>query len=110
MKIRNPQTTHSMAITLSHPVLDEVLRKHGAKPNDLAAIDRIFGGADGYYWYHTMRHMCPRTGVIVWADADEMRAALQGHEDETAREDEVKPQALGDAHVAAIAALLGDGQ
>jgi hypothetical protein len=62
---------------------------------------------DGYYWYHTMRHMCPRTQVMVWADADEMRSALQDHENETAAEDEVKPQELKDAHVAAIAALLG---
>ena len=97
-----------MPLTLSHPVLDEVLRKHGIKPNDLAGIDRLFGGADGYYWYHTMRHLCPRTETIVWADDEEMRAALQDHENETAAEDEVKPQALRDEHVEAIARLLAD--
>lgn len=97
-----------MSLTLSHPVLDEVLRKHGIKPNDLAGIDRLFGGADGYYWYHTMRHMCPRTETIVWADDEEMRTALQDHENETAAEDEVKPQALRDEHVEAIARLLAD--
>lgn len=97
-----------MPLTLSHPVLDDVLRKHGIKPNDLAGIDRLFGGVDGYYWYHTMRHMCPRTETIVWADDDEMRAALQDHENETAAEDEVKPQVLRDEHVEAIARLLAD--
>ncbi|HUR88612.1 MAG TPA: hypothetical protein VMZ74_05945 [Ramlibacter sp.] len=95
-----------MPFTLSHEVLDNVLRSHGVKSNDLRGIDKLFGGADGYYWYHTMRHLCPRTEVIVWSGMDEMRAALQGHEDETAAEDEVKPQALQDAHLAAIAALL----
>ncbi len=97
-----------MPLTLSHPVLDAVLRNHGIKPNDLAGIDRLFGGADGYYWYHTMRHLCPRTETIVWADDEEMRAALQDHENETAAEDEVKPQALRDEHVEAIARLLAD--
>ena len=50
-----------MTFILSHQVLDEVLARHRVKPNDLAGIDRLFGGADGYYWYHTMRHLCPRT-------------------------------------------------
>ena len=95
-----------MPLTLSHSVLDDILRKNGIKPNDLAGIDRLFGGADGYYWYHTMRHLCPRGETIVWADADEMREAVQGHENETAAEDEVKPQQLKDAHLDAIAGLL----
>jgi hypothetical protein len=96
-----------MTFILSHQVLDDLLRKHGIKPNDLSGIDRLFGGADGYYWYHTLRHMCPRGEVITWSSAEEMRAAVQGHEDETAAEDEVKPQALKDAHVAAMAQHLG---
>jgi len=96
-----------MPFILSHQVLDDVLRKHGVKPNDLAGVDRLFGGADGYYWYHTMRHMCPRSEVIVWASLEEMRAALQGHENETAEEDGVRPQQLQEAHLAAIASLLG---
>lgn len=95
-----------MPLTLSHPVLDEILRKHQVKSNDLAGIDKLFGGADGYYWYHTMRHLCPRDEVMTWPDAESVRAALQAYEDETAAEDEVKPQALKDAHVAAIAQLL----
>ncbi|KQT11221.1 hypothetical protein [Ramlibacter sp. Leaf400] len=97
-----------MPFTLSHKVLDEVLQKHKVKPNDLAGIDRLFGGADGYYWYHTMRHMCPRSETIVWVSQEEMRSALQEHENETAAEDEVKPQVLKEAHLAAIAALLAD--
>jgi cytochrome P450 len=95
-----------MPLTLSHKILDDILQKHGIKPNDLAAIDKLFGGADGYYWYHTMRHMCPRGEVMVWSSAEEMRAALQDHENETAAEDEVKPQVLKESHVAAIAGLL----
>jgi hypothetical protein len=95
-----------MPFTLSHKVLDDVLRKHGVKPNDLARIDTLFGGEDGYYWYHTMRHLCPRTGVVVWESEEELQAALQDHENQTAAEDEVKPQQLKEAHVAAIARLL----
>lgn len=95
-----------MPFTLSHQVLDDVLRKHAVKPNDLSGIDRLFGGADGYYWFHTMRHMCPKTEVIVWSTPEEIRSALQEHENETAAEDEVKPQLLKEAHVAAIARLL----
>jgi hypothetical protein len=95
-----------MPFILSHPVLDEALQAHGLKPNDLAGIDRLLGGPDGYYWYHTMRHLCPRQEVIVWATEEDMRAALQSYENKTAAEDEVKPQVLQDAHVAAIARLL----
>ncbi|MGE4240653.1 hypothetical protein [Ramlibacter sp.] len=98
-----------MPYILSHDVLDDVLKKHKIKSNDLTGIDKLFGGADGYYWYHTMRHLCPRGEVMVWRTVDELRASIQGHEDETAAEDEVKPQALKDAHVEAIAALLSTG-
>ena len=95
-----------MKFILSHQVLDEILQKHRVKSNDLAAIDKLFGGADGYYWYHTLRHMCPKNEVMVWNSEEAMRAAVQGHENETAAEDEVKPQLLKDAHVAAMAKLL----
>jgi hypothetical protein len=95
-----------MPLILSHQVLDELLQKHRIKSNDLAGIDRLFGGADGYYWYHTLRHLCPKKEVMVWNGAEEMRAAVQAHEDETAAEDEVKPQELKPEHVAAIASLL----
>lgn len=97
-----------MPFTLSHQALDDVLKKHGTKPNDLAGIDRLFGGADGYYWYHTMRHMCPKGEVITWGSQEEMRSALQEHENETAAEDEVKPQVLKESHLAAIAGLLAN--
>lgn len=95
-----------MTYILSHQLLDDILKNHRIKSNDLAGIDKLFGGADGYYWYHTMRHMCPRNQEIVWRSEEEMRAAIQGHEDETAAEDEVKPQMLKDSHLAAIAGLL----
>ena len=95
-----------MTFILSHQVLDDILQKHRIKSNDLSAIDRLFGGADGYYWYHTLRHMCPKKDVMVWGSQDEIRAAVQGHENETAAEDEVKPQQLKDEHLAAIASHL----
>ena len=97
-----------MPFTLSHQVLDNVLRKRGLRPNDLAGIDRLFGGVDGYYWYHTMRHLCPKGQVIVYADLAELCAALQDHENETAAEDEVKPQQLQERHLTAIADLLSN--
>lgn len=95
-----------MAFILTHQLLDEILQKNQVKPNDLAGIDRLFGGADGYYWYHTLRHMCPRGGTITWDDEAQLRTAVQGHEDDTAAEDEVKPQPLKDEHVAALVRLL----
>jgi hypothetical protein len=95
-----------MPFILSHQVLDEVLQKHRVKSNDLAGIDKLFGGPDGYYWYHTMRHMCPKKEVIVWANREDMRAALQNHENQTAEEDEVKPQVVKEEHLAAIGRLL----
>ena len=95
-----------MKFTLSHQLLDDILKNHKLKSNDLAGIDKLFGGADGYYWYHTMRHMCPKGAVMTWSSEEELRAAVQGHEDETAAEDEVKPQALKDSHLAAISKLL----
>jgi len=97
-----------MPFTLSHQVLDDVLRQRGLRPNDLAGIDRLFGGVDGYYWYHTMRHLCPKGEVIVYADLAELCAALQDHENETAAEDEVKPQQLQERHLSAIASALSN--
>jgi hypothetical protein len=96
-----------MTFILSHQVLDDVLQKHRVKPNDLSAIDKLFGGADGYYWYHSMRHLCPKTEIMIWRSREDMRAALQGHENETAAEDEVKPLELSEAHLDAIAGHLG---
>lgn len=95
-----------MTFILSHQVLDDILQSHRLKSNDLTGIDKLFGGADGYYWYHTLRHLCPKKEVIVWASAEAMRAAVQGHEDATAAEDEVKPQILKESHLAAMASLL----
>jgi len=91
---------------LSHQALDEILGKNGVKPTDLAAIDKLFGGADGYYWYHTMRHLCPKTEAMVWATAQDLGDALQNFENRTAEEDEVRPQVLKESHLTAIAKLL----
>ena len=43
---------------------------------------------------------------MVWHGEAAMRAAVQGHENETAAEDEVKPQQLKDEHLAAMVRLL----
>jgi hypothetical protein len=94
-----------MTFTVSRQHLDEILKTHKLRSNDLAGIDKLFGGADGYYWYHTLKQMA-EDDSLSWDSEEQMRAAIQGHENATAAEDEVKPQALGDAHVAAIAALL----
>ncbi|MBA2961133.1 MULTISPECIES: hypothetical protein [Ramlibacter] len=96
-----------MTFTLSHAVLDEILARHRIRSNDLTGIDKLFGGADGYYWYHTLRHLCPKGEVMTWSTQEELRAAVQGIEDETAAEDEVKPQQLRPEHLAAIAGHLG---
>ena len=105
-----PTSSHArdipIAIILSHQVLDEILQSHRIKSNDLTGIDKLFGGADGYYWYHTLRHMCPKNEVMVWTDAEAMRAAVQEHENASAAEDEVKPQVLREELVAAMARLL----
>jgi len=95
-----------MPFILSHQILDDLLQAQRVKSNDLAGIDKLFGGADGYYWYHTLRHLCPKKDVIVWNSEEAMRAAVQGHEDGTAAEDEVKPQQLKDEHLAAMVRLL----
>ena len=98
-----------MSFLLSHAALDAILQKNGLKPNDLSGIDKLFGGADGYYWYHTMRHLCPKGEEMSWDTEAALRASLQGYEDDTAAEDEVKPQQLRDEHLAAIARLLATG-
>ena len=95
-----------MPFIVSHQLLDELLQKHRVKSNDLAGIDKLFGGADGYYWYHTLRHMCPKSEVLIWKTEQDMLAAVQGHENSTAEEDEVKPQILREGHLAAMVQLL----
>lgn len=95
-----------MSFIVSHQVLDDILKKHRVQTRDLAAIDKLFGGADGYYWYHTLRQMSDEDDLIVWGSEEEIRSAVQGHENASAAEDEVKPQKLGDEHLAAIARLL----
>src|SRR4029078_13059665 len=84
------ESAPAMKYILSHQVLEEILQKQRIKSNDRGAIDKLFGGADVYYWYHTLRHLCPKKEVIVWNSLEAMRAAVQGHEDETAAEAEVK--------------------
>ena len=98
-----------MTLTVSQPRLAEVLQKNGVTQRDLAAIDRLFGGNDGYYWYQTLKQMCGLGQVLSWPSVEAMRAAMQAHEDETAAEDEMKPQQLSPAQAEAIARLLQAG-
>jgi hypothetical protein len=95
-----------MTFIVSHQLLDEILQNHGVKPNDLARIDKLWGGDDGYYWYHTLRQMCVGKDVLVWNTEEAMRKAVQGHEDASAAEDEVKPQPLKESHLEAMTKLL----
>jgi hypothetical protein len=46
---------------------------------------------------------------MTWNSQEALRAAIQGHEDETAAEDEVKPQVLKEENLAAIARHLAVG-
>ncbi len=98
-----------MSFILSHQILDELLAKRKINTRDLAGIDKLFGGDDGYYWYHTLRHLCPSKEVMIFQSEAQLRKAVQGYEDATAAEDEVKPQQMQDRHIEAIAQHLKVG-
>ena len=48
-----------MQYSVSHHKLKLILSAQGIKGGDAGAIDKLFGGKDGYYWYGTLRDMCP---------------------------------------------------
>jgi hypothetical protein len=97
-----------MRYSLSHQKLQLVLSAQGLSSSSAAAIDKLFGGADGYYWYGTLRDMCPAGKTLVWEDQYAMVKAIQAHENATAEEDEMPPQVPTAAHIAAISKLLGN--
>ncbi len=97
-----------MQYSLSHHKLKLILAAQGLKTGDAAGIDQLFGGKDGYYWYGTLRDLCPEGKTLSWENQYAMVAAVQAHENATAEEDEMKPQVPSAANIAAISKLLGD--
>lgn len=97
-----------MRYSVSHHKLNLVLSAHGLKPGDAGGIDKLFGGQDGYYWFGTLRDLCPPGKTITWENQYEMVDTIQAHENATALEDEMKPQVPSAANIAALSKLLGD--
>ncbi len=95
-----------MHYALSHHKLKLILAAQGLKSSDAGGIDRLFGGKDGYYWYGTLRDLCPQGATLSWDNQYALVAAIQAHENATAAEDEMKPQVPSPANIAAISRLL----
>jgi hypothetical protein len=97
-----------MHYSVSHHKLNLILSAQGLKPGDAGGIDKLFGGKDGYYWFGTLRDLCPPGKTLSWENQYAMVNAIQAHENATAEEDEVKPQVPSAANIAALSKLLGD--
>ncbi|GAA6140279.1 hypothetical protein [Hydrogenophaga sp. 5NK40-0174] len=97
-----------MHYSVSHHKLQLILSGQGIKSGDVGAIDALFGGMDGYYWYGTLRDMCPEGKTLSWEDQYGLVNAIQAHENTTAEEDGMKPQKPSAANIAAICKLLGN--
>ena len=97
-----------MHYSLSHHKLKLILAAQGLKNGDAGGIDALFGGNDGYYWFGTLRDMCPEGKTLSWENQYAMVHAIQQHEDKTAAEDEMKPQKPSAANIAAMSKLLAD--
>jgi hypothetical protein len=95
-----------MPYSLSHHKLKLILAAQGLKPGDAGST--LFGGRDGYYWFGTLRDMCPEGKTLSWENQYALVAAIQAHETASAEEDEMPPEKLKPAHIAAICKLLGD--
>lgn len=107
----DPDALHTqihMRYSVSHHKLKLILSGQGIKPGDAGAIDALFGGADGYYWYGTVRDMCPEGKTLSWDNQYAMVNAIQAHEDATAEEDGMKAQKPTPGHIAALSKLLAD--
>ena len=97
-----------MQYSVSHHKLNQLLAAQGLKSGDAAGIDQLFGGTDGYYWFGTLRDLCPPGKTLIWDDLYQMVNAIQAHENATAEEDEMKPQVPSAANIAAFSKLLAD--
>ena len=78
-----------MHYSVSHHKLNQLLAAHGLKSGDAGGIDQLFGGTDGYYWFGTLRDLCPPGKTLIWDDLYQMVNAIQAHENATAEEDEI---------------------
>jgi hypothetical protein len=103
-----PSGTTPMHYSVSHQKLKLLLSAQGLSTGDAGGIDQLFGGKDGYYWYGTLRDLCPEGKTISWNDQYEMVKAIQDHENATAAEDEMKPQVPSPANIAALSKLLAN--
>jgi hypothetical protein len=97
-----------MPYSVSHHKLKQILSAHGLKTGDAGSIDKLFGGNDGYYWFGTVRDLCPPDKTMVWETQYDMVNAIQAHENATAAEDEMKPQTPSAANIAALSKALHD--
>ena len=97
-----------MHYAVSHHKLKLILNGAGLKSGDAAGIDQLFGGKDGYYWFGTLRDLCPPGKTLIWDDLYQMVNAIQAHENATAAEDEMKPQVPSAANIAALSKALHD--
>ena len=97
-----------MHYSVSHHKLNQLLTAHGLKSGDAGGIDKLFGGTDGYYWFGTLRDLCPPGKTLIWDDLYQMVNAIQAHENATAEEDEMKPMKPNAAHIAAISKALAN--
>lgn len=97
-----------MHYSLSHHKLKLILSAQGLQSGDATGIDKLFGGRDGYYWYGTLRDMCPPGKTLSWDNQHAMVTAIQAHEAASAAEDDMPPEKPTPAHLAAISKLLVD--
>ena len=97
-----------MRYSISHQKLNLILSGQGLSSGDAGGIDRLFGGADGYYWFGTLRDLCPKGKTLSWENQYDMVHAIQAHENATAAEDEMKPQVPSADNIRAISNLLAD--
>ncbi len=97
-----------MHYAVSHHKLKLILSGAGLKSGDAGGIDKLFGGKDGYYWFGTLRDMCPEGKTLSWENQYAMVAAIQAHEDASAAEDDMPAEKPTPANIAAICKLLAD--
>ena len=95
-----------MHYAVSHHKLQLILSGAGLKSGDAAGIDKLFGGKDGYYWFGTLRDMCPEGKTLSRENQYALVAAIQAHENASAAEDEMPAEKPTPAHIAAICKLL----
>lgn len=107
-KLRRRSPPHPMHYSASLHKLKLILAAQGIKTGDAGAIDKLFGGKDGYYWFGTVRDMCPEGKTLSWENQYAMVHAIQAHENATAAEDDMKPQVPSAANIAALSKLLAD--